>query len=106
MYALGGDDGLLAGLVAVGVAEGDDGEGGAAAGVVDDVLDDALDVAVALGVVDGAEAGGPLPVLVVRLEDLPGALALGSDPLTHDLPLWICKFTIFVEYLEIRKFTG
>merc|ERR1712244_176322 len=42
VHALGGDEQLLPGLVPVGVAEVDDGQGGATAGVVDDVLDDSL----------------------------------------------------------------
>jgi len=42
VHALGGDEQLLADLVAVGVAEVDDGQGSATAGVVDDVLEDRM----------------------------------------------------------------
>jgi len=42
VHALGGDEQLLADLVAVGVAEVDDGQGSATARVVDDVLKDEM----------------------------------------------------------------
>ena len=83
VHSLGGDDGSLDGLVLVGVAEGDDGEGGTTSGVVDDVLDDALDVAVTLGIVQRTQLGGSLAVLVVRFEDTAGSLTLNTDTTSH-----------------------
>lgn len=60
VHALVGDEGLGDVLELVRVAEGDLGEGGAAAGVVDDLLHDSADVAMALGEVEGPELGGGL----------------------------------------------
>lgn len=77
MHALDGDEVLGALLVAVGVAEGDDGERGAAAGVVDDVAHHAADVAVALGVVEVAEHGGGDALVGERAEHALFAFALG-----------------------------
>ena len=83
VHALSGDEQLLADLVAVGIAEVDDGEGSATAGIVDDVPDDALDVAITFGVVDGPELGSALPALGARREDRSGTLTLGSNNTTH-----------------------
>lgn len=83
VHALGGDEELVLLLVAEGMAEGDLGEGGAAAGVVDDVGDDALEVAVALAEVEAAEAGGALAVVGVGLEDGARTLTLSSDHTSH-----------------------
>jgi len=69
VHAFGGNEQFLPGLVPVGVAEVDDGEGGATTGVVNDVLYDSLDVAITLGVIDRAELGSALTVLDVGLED-------------------------------------
>lgn len=83
VHALGSDEQLLADLVAVGIAEVDDGERSATAGIVDDVPDDALDVAITFGVVDGSELGSALPALGARREDGSGTLTLGSNNTTH-----------------------
>jgi len=63
--AFGCDEGFFAEFVAVGVAEDDAGEGGAAAGVVDDLLHYPADVAVTLCKVEVAQAGGVLVVVGV-----------------------------------------
>lgn len=83
IHALGRAHEVLLELVAVGVAEGDLGEGRAAAGIVDDVRHHALDVAVALGGVKGTEARLALSVGGVRGEDGPTALTLGADDAPH-----------------------
>jgi len=83
VHTFGGNEQLLPGLVAVGVTEVDDGQGGATTGVVDDVLYDTLDVAITLGVVDRTELGSALAVLNVGLEDRPSSLPLGTDHTTH-----------------------
>jgi hypothetical protein len=83
VHALGGDEELLLVLVPEGMAEGDLGERRAAAGVVDDVGDDALEVPVALAEVEGAEPGGALAVVGVRLEHGPRTLTLRADHATH-----------------------
>jgi hypothetical protein len=84
VHALGGDEELLAVLVADGVAEGDAGQRRAAAGVVHDVGDHAAEVALALAEVERAEAGGALAVVRVGLEHgARRALALRPDHAAH-----------------------
>jgi len=92
--ALGRDEGLLAELVAVGIAEDDAGERRTAACVVDDLLDYAAYVAIALGEVEVTEAGGGLVVVRVRLEDCVRAPLCADDPTHRSEEKW----------KEIRKF--
>jgi len=83
VHAFASNEQLLPGLVAVRIAEVDDGQGCATAGIVDDVLDDTLDVAIALGKVDWPELGGALAVLGVGDKDGARSLPLGANHSTH-----------------------
>lgn len=106
VHALGGDEQLLADLVAVGIAEVDDGQRSATAGIVDDVLisrkivlvslwkgnlrwgrgthlDNTANVAGTLGEVQGTQLSGSLALLYVGLEDRPGAFTLCTNNATH-----------------------
>ena len=83
VHSLGSNEELLLVLVAERVAEGDAGKRRSTAGIVDDVGDDALEVAVPLAEIEAAEAGRPLAVVGVRLEDGARSLPLGSDDSSH-----------------------
>lgn len=106
VHALGGDEELLLVLVAEGVAEGDAGEGSAAAGVVDDLGDDALEVAIALAEVEGAKAGGALAVVGVGLENGAGSLPLSSDDATHHSSFFFFFCFFFWRQTQLRREGG
>jgi len=69
VQAFGGDEGLLAELVTVWVAEDDASKGSTTAGVVDDVLYNTPNVTIALSKVEWAEPGRVLVQVSVRFED-------------------------------------
>lgn len=81
---LGGDESLLAELVAVGVAEDDAGKRSTTASIVDDLLHNTPHVTVALREVEGTELRRRLVVVGVRLEDGMGAPLCPNYP-THRL---------------------
>jgi len=69
VQTLDGNEVLLHLLELVGVAEDNAGQRSTTSRVVDDLPHDTLDVAVTLGIVQAAELGSALAVLVVGLED-------------------------------------
>lgn len=107
VHAFGGDEHLLADLVAIGITEVNDSQRCATTGIVNDILkitnkyaishihvlllpyltkaylDDAANVARALGKVQRTQLGGSLALLDVRLEDGTGAFTLCTNYTTH-----------------------
>ena len=77
--SLGGDESLLAELVAVRVAEDDAGKRGTSTGIVNDLFHDTFDVPVALGKVKSSDAGRVLTVVSVRLENPTGLSLVEND---------------------------
>jgi len=69
VHAFGSHHHLLVNLVPVRVAKVNAEKGGATTRVVDHLAHNALDVSIALSVVERAELGGTLAVMLVRLED-------------------------------------
>ena len=77
--SLGGDESLLAELVAVRVAEDDAGKRGTSTGIVNDLFHDTFDVPVALGKVKSSDTGRVLTVVSVRLENPTGLSLVEND---------------------------
>jgi len=83
VHSFGGQEKFLALLEAIRILENDYRQRGTTTGVMDNFLNDTLDVSLSLGKVDGPQFGGPLAMLVVRLEDASCSLTLGSDNSSH-----------------------
>lgn len=83
VHALDRNHAFLVEFVAVGIAEGDFGDGGTTAGIVEDVLHQTFDVSMTLSIIEGTQFDGAFAFVGVGTEDAPATLPLSSDDATH-----------------------